>query len=331
MTVNHTPSRRSVLAALGGAGTLLAAPARAQDAFPNRPSRFIVPFPPGGSQDVLGRLISERLAAAYGQPVVVENRAGSAGNVGVNAIARSDPDGYTMGIATIGPLTAHTALYRTLPFNPQADFTFLSYAFELPNVLVVNLNNPVRTVQEFIAWIRSRPEGTVQFGTPGLGTTAHLGTEFFARQIGVKLTHVPYRTGAVAVQDLIAGRLDFMFDNLPTIIGQIQGNQIRSLAVSTAQRWPGLPDVPTMIEGGVQNFDVTSWTAIVGPRGIPQPVAQRISSELGKLGQDNAFRIRFRELGANAIFGGPDAVRAKMASETPRWTEVINALGLKVD
>lgn len=318
-------------AALGLAASALAAPALAQAGYPNRPVRMIVPFPPGGSTDVLSRVIAERLGQALGQQVVVENRPGSAGNVGVNGIARAEPDGYTIGVSTIGPLSAHVTLYRSLPFDPRTDFTYLADIYEIPNVFVVPMTHPARSIQDWIAWARTRPAGTVSFGTPGVGTTGHLGTEFFARRVGLNLLHVPYRTGSVAVQDLIAGRIDFMFDNLPTIIGQIQGNQIRALAVSTGQRWPGFSDVPTMIEGGVPDFDVTSWSGLLAPRGIPQEIAQRLTAELVKIGEDPAFRERYLGMGAISTMKGPDVLRRRVEAEIPRWAEVVNALGLKVD
>jgi tripartite-type tricarboxylate transporter receptor subunit TctC len=292
---------------------------------------MIVPFPPGGSTDVLSRVIAERLSTALGQTVVIENRPGSAGNVGVNAIARAEPDGYTIGVSTIGPLSAHVELYRSLPFNPRTDFTYLADIYEIPNVFVLNPQNPVRTVQEFIAWAKEKGPGKVSYGTPGIGTTAHLSTEFFSRKVGIQLLHVPYRTGAVAVQDLIAGRIDMMFDNLPTIIGQIQGKAIKPIAVSTARRWPGLPDVPTMIESGIPDFDVTSWSGMLAPKGIPDAIAQRLTAELIKMGEDPAFVQRFQEMGAIATMKGPEALKARVEAEIPRWAEVVRAAGAKVD
>lgn len=325
-------TRRSALAAFGGA---LAMPAirtaGAQETYPNRPIRMIVPFPPGGSTDVLARVIGEYLSRELGQSVVIENRPGSAGNVGVNAIARAEPDGYTIGVSTIGPLSAHLELYRTLPFDPRTDFTYIADIYEIPNVLVVNPQNPVKTVQEFIAWAKEKGPNKVSYGTPGLGTTAHLSTEFLSRKVGLQLLHVPYRTGAVAVQDLIAGRIDFMFDNLPTITGQIQGGTIKPIAVSTAKRWPGLPNVPTMIEGGVPDFDVTSWSGMLAPKGLPDAIAKKLIDAHIKIGQDASFVKRFEEMGATSTMKGPDVLRARVASEIPRWAEVVKAAGAKVD
>lgn len=321
-------SRRSILAA---PAILAAGSALAQGAWPARPVRMIVPFPPGGSTDVLSRVIGEYLSKEIGQPVVIENRPGSAGNVGVNAIARAEPDGYTIGVSTIGPLSAHLELYRSLPFDPRTDFTYIADIYEIPNVLVVHPSNPAKTVQEFIAWAKEKGPGKVSYGTPGLGTTAHLSTEFLSRKVGLQLLHVPYRTGSVAVQDLIAGRIDFMFDNLPTIIGQIQGGTIKPLAVSTARRWPGLPNVPTMIEAGVPDFDVTSWSGMLAPKGLPEPITRKLVDAHIKIGQDPAFVKRFEELGAIATMKGPDALRARVTAEIPRWAEVVKASGAKID
>jgi tripartite-type tricarboxylate transporter receptor subunit TctC len=310
----------------------LAAPAiaRAQSAWPDKPVRFIVPFPPGGSTDVLSRVLAEALGARLGQPVVPENRAGAAGNVGVEAIARARPDGYTIGISTIGPLSAHLALYPSLPFDPRTDFTYLADLYEIPNVFVVNPNSGIASVADFIARAKARP-GEMTFGTPGNGTTGHLGTEFFSRAAGIRLTHVPYRTGATAVQDLIAGRIDMMFDNLPTIIGQISSGQIRALAVSTAERWPGLPDVPTMAEAAIPGFDVTSWSGMLGPKGLPEPVTKRLVEETIRIGQDPLFQQRYLQMGARATMKGPEVLRVRMDVEIPRWAEVVRESGAKLE
>ena len=310
----------------------LAAPAiaRAQSAWPDKPVRFIVPFPPGGSTDVLSRVLAEALGARLGQPVVPENRAGAAGNVGVEAIARARPDGYTIGISTIGPLSAHLALYPSLPFDPRTDFTYLADLYEIPNVFVVNPTSGIASVADFIARAKARP-GEMTFGTPGNGTTGHLGTEFFSRAAGIRLTHVPYRTGATAVQDLIAGRIDMMFDNLPTIIGQISSGQIRALAVSTAERWPGLPGVPTMAEAAIPGFDVTSWSGMLGPKGLPEPVTKRLVEETIRIGQDPLFQQRYLQMGARATMKGPEVLRARMDVEIPRWAEVVRESGAKLE
>ncbi len=323
-----TIARRTLLSAT------LAAPfvatASAQEPWPTRTIRFVVPFPPGGSTDVLSRVIAERLGAELGQTVIIENRAGAAGNVGVDAVAKARPDGYTIGISTIGPLATHVSLYRTLPFNPATDFTLLADLYEITNVFVVNPSAPIRTVADFIAAAKAQP-GRMTFGTPGNGTTGHLSTEYFARRAGIELTHVPYRTGAIAVQDLIAGRIDMMFDNLPTIIGQIQGEQIRPIGVSTAERWPGLPQVPTMIEQGIADFDVTSWSGLIGPKDLPQPIAERITAAMLKIGADPAFQARFVEMGARATVGPPEQLRRRVATEVPRWAEVVRASGARID
>jgi tripartite-type tricarboxylate transporter receptor subunit TctC len=318
--------RRTLVAA----SLALPAVARAQPAWPDRPIRFIVPFPPGGSTDVLSRVLAEALAARLGQPVIIENRPGAAGNVGVEAIARARPDGYTIGISTIGPLSAHLALYPSLPFDPRADFTYLADLYEIPNVFVVNPASGIASVGDFIARAKARP-GEMTFGTPGNGTTGHLGTEFFSRAAGIQMTHVPYRTGATAVQDLIAGRIDLMFDNLPTIIGQITGGQIRPLAVSTAERWPGLPDVPTMAEAAIPGFDVTSWSGLLGPKGLPEPIATRLTREVIAIGADPAFQQRYFQMGAKATMQGPEVLRARVEAEIPRWAEVVRASGAKLE
>jgi tripartite-type tricarboxylate transporter receptor subunit TctC len=323
--------RRSVLGAAAGAILALAAgAAAAQPAWPTKPVRLVVPFPPGGSTDVLSRVYADALGPAIGERVIVDNKSGAAGNIGVDAIAKAAPDGYTIGVSTIGPMSTHVSLYEKLPFDPRTDFTYLAELYEIPNVFVVNPNHPAKDIQSFIAWAKERP-GQTTYGTPGNGTTGHLGTEFFARRTGVQLWHIPYRTGAVAVLDLIGGRIDMMFDNLPTIIGQIQSKQIRPLAVSTEKRWPGLPDVPTLAEAGVPGFAVTSWTVVLGPKGLPPEIAQKLAAATQKVTQDPAFAARYAEMGAVAVTGGPDAVKRRIDEEIPRWAEVVKASGAKVD
>lgn len=322
--------RRHLLLASLAAPAIARAQTSSSGAWPDRPIRFVVPFPPGGSTDVLSRVLCEALAARLGQPVIVENRAGAAGNVGVEAIARARPDGYTIGISTIGPLSAHLALYPTLPFDPRNDFTYLADLYEIPNVFVVNPRSGIGSVADFVARAKAKP-GELTFGTPGNGTTGHLGTEFFSRRAGIQLTHVPYRTGAVAVQDLIAGRIDMMFDNLPTITGQIAGGAITPLAVSIARRWPGLPNVPTMMEAGFPDFDVTSWSGMIAPKALPEPIAKRLTEEAIRIGEDAAFQARYREMGALATMKGPEVLRARVESEIPRWAEVVRASGARLE
>jgi tripartite-type tricarboxylate transporter receptor subunit TctC len=323
--------REGLRAAIIAVAALLAGGAAAQEAWPSKPVRLVVPFPAGGSTDVLSRVYADALSRALnGARVVVENKSGAAGNVGVEAIAHAAPDGYTIGVSTIGPLSTHVSLYEKLPFNPRTDFSYIAELYEIPNVFVVNPKNQAKDIKSFIEWAKKRP-GEVTFGTPGSGTTGHLGTELFARMAGLQLVHVPYRTGAVAVQDLIGERIDMMFENLPTIIGQIQGNQIRPLAVSTAKRWPGLADVPTIAEAGVPGFAVTSWTVVIGPKDMQQPVVERITAETMKITADPDFTKRYFEMGAVSVTGGPDAVKKRIESEIPKWAEVVKASGAKVE
>ncbi len=322
-------SRRLLLAA--GAGLLAAPAVHAQGAWPNRPVRVIVPWPPGGSTDVLVRIYAEPLAAALGQPFVVENRAGAGGNIGVDAVAKAAPDGYTMGIASVGHLCINPYLYARLAYDPAKDLAPVGVAWDLPNVAVVAAqHNPARTLAEFIAAAKTKPNG-ITYGSPGVGTTPHLSGALFCARTGIEGTHVPFRGAAQTIPAMLSGDVDFALDNLASYVPVITGGQMRALAVTSAARWPTMPDIPTMAEAGLPNFVVTSWQGFVFPTGTPRAVIDRVSGALRQITSNEALKDRFLRIGAQAEWSTPEEMTARADRERATWQEAVRISGARVE
>ncbi len=321
--------RRSLLAA--GLLAPLATPVLAQPQWPERPVRVIVPWPPGGSTDVLCRIICERLQAVTGQSFLIENRPGAGGNIGADAIAKSTPDGYTMGPLTLTVWSISMFLYERLPFNTDRDFQPISLHWELPNVLVVpTAHNPSRAAREFIEWARARRQG-VSYGSPGIGTTAHLSGSLFSARNNLDGTHVPFRGAAQIIPAMLAGDLNFAIDNLASYVPLIQEGRARGLAVTSTERHPALPDVPTMAEAGVPNFAVQSWCAFGFPAGVPAPIVERASALVRQVSNDPATQERFLRTGARAIASTPDGVWERARRERPLWQEMVRISGARLE
>jgi tripartite-type tricarboxylate transporter receptor subunit TctC len=321
-------ARRSLLAAGAAA---LAAPAVAQPGWPNRPVRVIVPWPPGGSTDVLARILAEAMQTKLGQPFVIENRPGAGGNIGADALAKSAADGYTMGSLTLGAWHINQFLYARLPYDPQRDFQPISMHWELPNVFVVPAAHvPATNLQEFIAWARARRNG-VSYGSPGVGTTPHLSGALFATRLNLDATHVPFRGAAQTIPAMLSGDVNFAVDNLASYVPVIQEGRMRALAVTSAERFPSLPDVPTMAEAGVPDFVVTSWCAWAFPAGVPRPIVDAASSAIREIKAAPAMQERFLRAGARAASSTPDAVTERATRERPMWQEVVRVSGARLD
>ncbi|WP_431280562.1 Bug family tripartite tricarboxylate transporter substrate binding protein [Humitalea sp. 24SJ18S-53] len=322
--------RRHLLAA-SAAG--LAAPSLsfAQGAWPDRTIRVIVPWPPGGSTDVLVRFYAERLQALLGQTFVVENRAGAGGNIGIDATAKAAPDGYTLGIASIGHLAINQYLYSRLPYNPEADLVPAGIAWDLPNVAVVSTaHNRSQTLAEFIAWAKAKPGG-ITYGSPGVGTTPHLSGALFCARVGIEGTHVPFRGAAQTIPTMLSGDLDFALDNLASYMPVIQEGRMRALAVTSGARWPTLDQVPTMAQAGVPNFVVTSWQGFIFPARTPRPVVDRFNAALRQVAEEPAMKDRFLRAGAEAVWSTPEGMAERAAAERPMWQEAVRVSGAKVD
>jgi len=309
----------------------LAAPALAQPAWPSRPVRVIVPWPPGGSTDVLARFLAEQMSQRLGQPFVIENRAGAGGNIGADAIAKSAPDGYTMGPVTVGGWSINQFLYARLPYDPERDILPISMHWELPNVLVVSAAHvPATTVQEFIAWARARPGG-VSYGTPGVGTTPHLSGAMFTSRLNIEGVHVPFRGAAQTIPAMLSGDVNFALDNLASYVPVIQEGRMRALAVTSAERWPTLPNVPTMAEAGVPDFVVTSWCAMAFPAGVPRLIMERAAAVIREVSDTPLMQDRFLRAGARAIWSTPEEAAARAARERPMWREVVRLSGARLE
>ncbi|WP_426960125.1 tripartite tricarboxylate transporter substrate binding protein [Muricoccus radiodurans] len=298
--------------------------ARAQVAFPSRPVRIIVPATPGGAIDITARLLAERLPASWGQSVVVENRAGANNIIGTEAIARSAPDGHTLGISAVTH-AINVALYR-LPFDTLRDVMALTTAYSVPLVLVAGPDFPAARASELIDRSKRRPEGVTFAGTGGI---THLAWELFALQSGAKLVHVPYRGSSAAHPDLMAGRVDVMFDTMAAVLGHIRGGKLKALAISTAARSPLLPDVPTVAESGLPGFEASSWGVILAPSGLPEPVAAKISADINLQLRTAEVQERMVALGAEVRGTSVEEAQTFVRDEVAKWPEVAARVGIE--
>jgi tripartite-type tricarboxylate transporter receptor subunit TctC len=297
---------------------------------PDRPVRLVVPSEAGGSTDVTARLIAERLGPRLGQPVVVENRPGAGGNVGWGQAARATPDGHSLVMA-VSTMVANQALYRTLPFHPQRDFAPVSLTAVIPNLLVVHPDVPARDLEALIALARANP-GRVNYGTAGNGTPHHLAAALLAARTGVTLTHVPYRGGAPAVLDLVGGKIQFVVSPLVVVIEHVRAGRLRALAVSTLQRSPLLPEVPTIAEAaGLPDFEVVLWNGVLAPAGTPDAAVQRLSAEIGTILRMPEMRAKLAEQGSEPVGSTPEEFARFIAAELPKWAEMVRISGASVD
>jgi tripartite-type tricarboxylate transporter receptor subunit TctC len=305
-------------------------PARAEDPnYPSRAVKIIVSAPPGGGVDIVARVIADRLAKMWGQPFVVENRPGAGGNLGSEAVAVAEPDGYTLLAAQPAPLTTNVVLYKKLNFDPAA-FEPLAIMTSIPNVLVVRADFPANSVAELVAYAKANP-GKVNFGSQGVGTTPHLTGELFARATGTKLTHVPYRGTAQAVNDLIAGHLDLLFFQLDSVREQYLAKKAKMLAVTTAQRVAAVPEVPTMDEAGVKGFRSDTWNALAAPPKTPATIVAKLNAAINAVLEQPDTAEHLRAMNMTPIGGAPDAIKTFIKEETERWGEVIRAANIRAD
>ena len=322
-------NRRTLMVGTLATATVAATAVSAQTNWPDRPVRIIVPYPAGGSADVLARLYAEGLKERLGQPFIIENRPGAGGNIGIDMVAKSPADGYVVGSATIGQFSINQFLYARMPFDPERDIVPVSLSYELPNVAVVASQHvPAKTLQEFITWVKARPSG-VTYGSPGIGTSPHLSAALFTTRTGIKAVHVPFRGAAQTIPAMLAGDVTFAIDNLASYISVIEGGQMRALAVTSAERWPTLPNVPTMAEAGIPNFVVTSWAAFVVPNGTPRPVIDKLSATIKAIAAEPAMKARFLTAGARILSSTPEAALAHAAKERERWREAVRISGAK--
>ena len=314
------------------AAFLLAGTALAQDpaaSYPAKPIRIVVPFPPGGSADLMPRALAERLTAKWGQPIVVENRPGAAGNIGAEAVFKAEPDGYTLLSTPPPPLVINPSLYPKLAFDPS-QFVPVTIIGSIPNAMIVHPKVTAATVQEFIAFVRANP-GKLNYASQGNGTTSHLAAEMFKSMAGgLQIAHVPYKGTAPALTDLLAGQVDLMFDNLGVSLPHVRSGKLKALAVGSERRFPGLPEVPAMAET-LPGFVSIAWFGVVAPPKTPAPIAEKLSAAIAEALKQPDVAKRLADLSAEPIGSTPAEMAGFMKQETERYREVIRAVGVKLD
>jgi tripartite-type tricarboxylate transporter receptor subunit TctC len=310
---------------------LLAAPAvRAQSDWPARPIRMVVPFPPGGIADVLARPVAARIQAAWGQPVVVENRAGAGGNIGADLVAKSPPDGYTLVVGSLGTLAANAFLYDRMPYDPRTAFAPVALIATTPMVVCVHAGRPWRTLAEFIAAAKATP-GRLTAGSAGAGSALHIALALFNRAAGVEVTHVPYRGAAPAVTDLVAGQIDSILDTVANILPQLRAGTVRALATAEGRRLPQIPDVPSAPEAGLPGFDIAGWFGLAAPAGTPPAIVERLAAQVDAAMKEPETGGRLVEAGVIAGGGTPAQFAAFLESEREKLGGVIRAAGIRAE
>jgi tripartite-type tricarboxylate transporter receptor subunit TctC len=308
--------RRLLLAAM------LALCTGSAEAFPDRPVRIIVPFPPGGASDIVARLLAERAGRDLAHKFVVENRSGANGNIGMEAVARSPADGYTLGQCTIGNCAINAAIYTRMPYDIATELTPVFWSASVMNLLAVRNELPIRTVQDFIAYARANP-GRMQYGSSGFGSSNHLAPEMLKGMFGLDILHVPFRGGAPAMQALIGGQVDFMLENVPTLVAAMRDGRFRGVAVTGAARDPAIPDIPTFEEGGLAGFIVEPWFGFMAPRGTPEAAVNRLNALFNEALADEVVRARLADLGARPRGGSPADFAAHVQAELAKWKQVV--------
>jgi tripartite-type tricarboxylate transporter receptor subunit TctC len=314
------------------AALLLAVAAYAQT-YPSRPLRLIVPFPPGGSTDILARALSQKLAEGLGQPVVIDNRPGAGGSIGAEAAAKAAPDGTTLMMGHLGTLAVNAAIYKKLPYDPVKSFAPVCLMAIVPSVLVVNPSLPVSSVAELIAYAKKNP-GKLAYGSAGSGSTSHLTTEYFKLATGTDILHVPYKGVGPMLTDLISGQLSMGLNGAPAVMPHVNSGRLRALAVSSLTRLPSLPNIPTLAESGAESglsgFEANGWYGIVAPAGTPREIVARLNAEIRRIVATPELRARLDAEGAIPAADTPEAFAAFIASEIARWGAVVRRAGIEM-
>ncbi len=308
--------------------------ARAQDpaaGFPAKAIRIVVPFPPGGVTDRLARMVAQKMQEGWGQPVVAENRPGASGMIAAEAVAKSAPDGYTLMMGHIGTHAINVSLFSKLPYDPVKDFAPVSLLVSVPNVLLVHPSVPANSVQELVALAKARP-GTLNFASPGSGTSGHMSAELFKALAGIDIVHVPYKGPGPALQDLVAGQVNMLFDTVASSMPQVRGGKLKGLAVTSRERSAIAPDVPTMIEAGVSGYEIAPWFAAYAPAGTPPAVVNKLQAEMARILSLPDVRAAFvDQQGMTLIASSPDELGAHTQREIAKWAQVVKATGAKAE
>ena len=323
-------ARPALISCLVIVAALAATPNASATDYPVRPIKLVVPYAAGGPTDVLGRLVADYLGRDLKQAVIVENKPGAQGAIGAEAVARAEPDGYTLFVAAGSIIVLNPMLYKKLSYDPVKDFRMLALVTDLPVVMEVHPSVPAKTVAEFVAYAKQNP-GKLNFGSAGTGGTIHLAGEMFKQMAGIEMTHVPYKGAGPALTDLLSGNIQVMFDSMGTALPPVKAGLLRPLGVSSTQRSPDLPDVPTIAESGLPGFEATSWFGIVAPAGTPPAIIARINADIDQWLQSPDVKEKLLAQGAIAAGGTPEQFAAHIRSETEKWAKVVKASGAKVD
>lgn len=327
LALRSTAAAWAAAAILGGA-LLPAGASAASSGYPDRPVTIVVPFGAGGIADVLPRIVGQQLSAKWGVPVIIENKPGASGNIGMAQVARAKPDGYTLALAPAGNLTVNPLLYTKLPFDTAKDFVPVTMLATSPNVLVVNDAVPVKTFAELIAYARQNPQ-KLNYSSPGPGSGAHLAGELLNQSAEISIRHIPYNGMAPAVNDVVAGNVDMMFAGISTVLPQIQNGKLRALAVAGPSRLPQLADVPTIAESGYPGFDVTSWYGIVAPAKVPPEILEKLQTDFAAAVNQDAVRQKFASLGVDAAGSSRESFAKTIADETRKWADILKKAGIE--
>jgi tripartite-type tricarboxylate transporter receptor subunit TctC len=328
-------SRRFVLGRIGAAfaaasaSRLTLAQTTPTGTYPARPIRLVVPSAAGGAPDAICRVIANELTTAFGQPIVIDNKPGAGGAIGMTEVARAAPDGYTLGYGNVVTLAINKSLYAKLPYDPDS-LTSVALLGTVQNALVMRKDLPVNSIKELIEYAKARP-GRLTMGSAGNGTTGHLGGELFKSLTGTFITHVPYRGSPQAIQDLIGGQIDMMFDNLSSIAPHIRDGRVKALGVSGARRSPIFPQLPTIQEAGVKGYETTAWGGIVGPKGLSEEIVMRLNVEINRILALPAVRAKYATMAFETMASSPNLLRTMAMMETPRWADVVKRSGAKIE
>jgi tripartite-type tricarboxylate transporter receptor subunit TctC len=303
--------------------------AHAQASYPDKPIHIVVTFTTGGAPDILARLIGERLQASWGQSVIVDNKPGAGGNTGADAVAKAPPDGHTIVVGTVGTHSINGALYAKMPYDMVKDFTPVTLLATTPNMLVVHNGVPAKTLAEFIAL--GKKDGKMSFASSGSGTSIHVSGELFKSMTGIDMEHIPYKGRASAIPDLLGGRVTMMFDNMPSSLPLVKEGKLRALGVTSAQRSPAAPDIPTLAEAGLPGFEAVSWFALFAPANTPKPIVDKLQGEVAKIIKSPEVSKKLAEIGLDPVGSTPEALATYQRSEIVKWAKVVKDSGAKAE
>ena len=329
MTLSIQCTVASLLAAAALATTPAALAQTGAAGFPNKPMKIVVTFSTGGAPDILARLIGDRMTADWGQPVVIDNKPGAGGNTGSDFVAKAPADGYTLVLGTVGTHSINGALYAKMPYDMVKDFAPVTLLATTPNMLVINNDVPAKNLKEFIAL--GKKEGKMSFASSGSGTSIHVSGELFKTMTGIDMTHIPYKGRATAIPDVLGGRVTMMFDNMPSSLPLVKDGKLRALGVTSAQRSPAAPEIPTIAEQGLPGFDAVSWFAMFAPAGTPKAIVDKLQVEVKKILQSSEVGRKLAEIGLEVVASTPEELAAYQRAEIAKWAKVVKDSGAKVE